>query len=65
MILCARCDAVVEHLNALLGHYQEVHGRVPMAKYVVEECWCCGCPCDWPAGGLMSSRDKTHRRVPR
>lgn len=33
MILCARCDAVVEHLNALLGHYQEVHGRVPKPRF--------------------------------
>lgn len=32
MILCARCDAVVEHLNALLGHYQEVHGGVLAAR---------------------------------
>ena len=33
MILCARCDAVVEHLNALLGHYQEVHGGVPKPRF--------------------------------
>lgn len=56
-VLCSRCGAALEHLVALLGHYQEVHGRVPMAKYVVEECWCCGCPVDWPATQPISSQN--------
>ena len=38
-LLCARCDAVLEHLNALLGHYQEVHGRVPKPRWwKIPEC---------------------------
>lgn len=37
MILCARCDAVVEHVDALLGHYQEVHGGVPKMRYPDEK----------------------------
>ena len=30
-LLC-RCGAALAHLNALLGHYQAVHGGVPQAK---------------------------------
>jgi hypothetical protein len=32
-LLCSRCGAAVEHLNALLGHYQEVHGGVPKPRF--------------------------------
>ena len=32
-VLCSRCGAVVAHLNALLGHYQEVHGGVPKPRF--------------------------------
>lgn len=32
-VLCSRCGAALEHLVALLGHYQEVHGGVPKPRF--------------------------------
>lgn len=36
-LLCSRCGAAVEHVTALLGHYQEVHGGVPKPRFLRPE----------------------------